>query len=421
MNRLSLQATPADVRHSLVLVLSIFLPFAAGYYLSFLYRTITAVIAPNLAADVELSASELGLLSSVYFLSFAALQLPLGVLLDRFGPRRVNAGLLLIAAGGALLFGLAQGMHGLVAGRALIGVGVSACMMASFKAFALWFSPQRLPAINGYLLTFGALGAISATAPTEWLLGITDWRGLFIGLAVGTAIVSAAIFVLVPEHREAPVHSGLREQLAGLAQVLRDRLFWQVAPVTGLSLGASLTVVGLWGGPWLRDVMGFDRDGVATHLLIAASGMGVGYLTIGTLAERLSRLGIKLQWMSAAGMGGFLLAMIALASGRVEHVGILLAAFGFLATSATLNFALMSQHFGRQLAGRANTALNLTVFVAAFVLQWGAGAIIGRWPAGAGAGYAPDGYQFAFGTLVLLQALGLSWMLALRGSGRSGR
>lgn len=412
MNPEASEATAASRsgRDGLVLVLSIFLPFAAGYYLSFLYRTITAVIAPDLAADVKLNAAELGLLSSVYFLSFALLQLPLGVLLDRFGPRRVNAGLLLIAAAGALLFALAQGMPGLVLGRALIGIGVSGCMMASFKAFALWFSPERLPAINGYLLTCGALGAISATAPTEWLLSITDWRGLFIGLAIATAAASAAVHSLVPEHGDAPAHSGLREQLSGLSEVLRDRLFWQIAPVTALSAGASLTVVGLWGGPWLRDVMGFDRDQVASYLLISASAMGAGYFSMGMLAERLGRVGIKPQWISAVGMGGFLLAMIALASGHIEDVGILLAAFGFLATSSTLNYALMSQHFGRHLAGRANTALNLMVFASAFTLQWGAGVIIGYWPA-AGGGYAPSGYQTAFGLLALLQSLGLVWML----------
>jgi predicted MFS family arabinose efflux permease len=395
------------------LFLSVFLPFAAGYYLSFLFRTVTAVIAPNLIADLNLTPSGLGLLSSVYFLSFALLQLPLGMLLDRYGPRRTNGTLLLLAVAGSLIFALAEDLPGLILGRALIGAGVAGCLMASFKAFALWLSAARLPSVNGYLLTFGALGAISATAPTEWLLAMIGWRGLFVGLAAATALAAAAVWWLVPEHEESPAHASLREQLAGLAQVLRDPLFWRVAPVTGISSGASLAVLGLWGGPWLHDVVGLERGEVASHLLIGATAMGAGYLSMGVLVERLARLGVKPLWVSGIGMTGFALAMAALASGLVvDRVGLLLAVFGFLATSQTLNYALLSQHFGRQLAGRANTALNLMVFVAAFVLQWGSGIIIGLWNAANGDGFALEGYQSAFGTLALLQAIALIWFFS---------
>jgi MFS family permease len=148
--------------------LRIFLPFACGYFLSYLYRTVNAVMAPNLAADLGLDPSALGLLTSAYFISFASAQLPLGVLLDRFGPRRIEAVLLLFAASGAFLFARGESLAELVIGRALIGFGVSACLMAAFKAFVEWFPRRQLPLINGIQMASGGLGALSATAPVEY-------------------------------------------------------------------------------------------------------------------------------------------------------------------------------------------------------------------------------------------------------------
>ena len=137
--------------------------FAAGYFLSYGLRTVNAVIAPDLARQFNASAAELGLLTSAYFLAFGAFQLPLGVLLDRFGPRRVEAALLLVAGVGCALFGLAEGLNGLVLGRALIGMGVSACLMASFKAFSQWFPLDRLPSLTGTIMVAGGIGALATS------------------------------------------------------------------------------------------------------------------------------------------------------------------------------------------------------------------------------------------------------------------
>ncbi len=154
-------------------------PFACGYFLSYLTRNVNAVIAPDLVREFHLGASDLGLLTSVYFLSFALFQPLLGMLLDRFGPRRVEGSLLLVAAAGALLFAWSGGTSLLIAGRGLIGLGVSACLMAGFQANALWFSRQRLAALNGWVLAAGGIGAVFSTAPVEWALRWVDWRILF--------------------------------------------------------------------------------------------------------------------------------------------------------------------------------------------------------------------------------------------------
>lgn len=149
------------------LLLRIFVPFALGYFLSYLFRVVNAVIAPELSAELGLGASDLGLLTSAYFLAFAAFQLPLGILLDRYGPRRTEAVLLLFAAAGALIFARAEETAGLIAGRALIGFGVSACLMAAFKAFVQWFPAERLAAVNGLQLAEGG-GWAPCPRPPRW-------------------------------------------------------------------------------------------------------------------------------------------------------------------------------------------------------------------------------------------------------------
>jgi len=395
------------------LILRLFLPFAAGYYLSYLFRSVNAVTAPNLVADTGITADELGFLTATYMGAFAVLQLPLGIALDRCGPRRVEAVLLTLAAAGSLVFALAGDLAGLSLGRALIGVGVSCCMMASFKAFTMWFAPQRLPLANACLMAFGALGAVSATVPVEWFLGLTDWRVLFVGLAVFSLLLAIAVYFIVPDYKEPPGHLLFRDQLRGLGRVFRDRFFWGISPLGALSAGGSMAIIGLWAGPWLRDVAGLDRSAVATGLLIASAGMGVGFLTWGILTDRLVRLGLRPMTIAGGGMGLFTVVLIIMATGWVTDIGlwILLAAVGFFASAGSLNYAIVSQHFPRDLAGRANTAHNVLVFVTAFIVQWGIGGILRAWEDTTTHQYDPTGYQVAFTITACLQLLALAWFL----------
>jgi MFS family permease len=395
------------------LVLRLFLPFAAGYYLSYVFRTVNAVAAPNLVADTGVTADALGFLTATYMGAFALLQLPLGILLDRFGPRRVEAGLLLFAALGSAVFALADGLAGLSVGRALIGAGVSCCMMAAFKAFAMWFPPQRLPMINALLLVFGALGAISATVPVEWFLGFLHWRALFVGLAVFSLLLALVVFTVVPDHQEPPGHLTLRDQLGGLARVFRDRFFLGIAPLAALNMGASLAIIGLWAGPWLRDVADLDRAAVAGHLMVTTAGLGVGFLAMGVLTDRLSRVGVRPMTVAGVGMAGFLVLLTVLAAGWTGGgaLWLLLAALGFLSAAGSVSYSLLSQHFPRDLAGRANTALNVLVFVGAFVIQWGIGVVLSAWEDPVTREYAPTGYQVAFSVVVAIKVVALAWFL----------
>lgn len=395
---------------SFAIVLRIFLPFAGGYLLSYLFRSVNAVIAPDLSQALQLDARELGLLTSVYFLGFALTQIPLGILLDRFGPRRVEAVLLVVAAIGALVFAGSADLGQLIAGRTLIGAGVSVCLMAAFKAFASWFPAERLPAINGSALAAGGVGAIAATAPLEAVLRLTDWRGVFVGLSIASLLAAAAVFFVVPDHPSRVLHGNLRAQLKQVAQVFSSGRFWRVASLPMLTQAIFMSVQSLWAGPWLRDVAGLSRTEAANHLLVLAIGMIAGYLILGNLGSRLAQHGIQPFTLAKSGMFIFMLVQLAIASGVTWASVPVFFLFGFFGTSGTLCYAILSQVFPAALAGRVNTALNLLVFVSSFLCQWAIGAVVNRWPVASG-GYSMQGYQTAFGLLLALQLGTFLWLL----------
>lgn len=390
------------------LLLAVIGPFACGYFLSYLLRNVNAVVSPDLVRIFHLDASDLGLLTGIYFLAFALFQPLLGVLLDRFGPRRVEGSLLLVAAAGSLLFAWSNGAFLLIVGRGLIGLGVSACLMAGFQANALWFSRHRLAALNGWILSAGGIGAVFSTTPVEWSLQWIDWRVLFTLFALAFALTSALIFLLVPERHEPAAPASLGEQFRGFWQIGKSREFWRIAPLTLLSQSAFMSLQGLWAASWMKDVAGQGRGEIASHLLLAAVGMVAGHLTMGNLASRLGRAGIAPSYVVGIGVGAAILVHATLAVGYTGMQPLIWLLFGFLGTAGVVNFAILSQAFPVSMTGRANTALNLLIFVASFLMQWGIGILINPYPAGGGS-YAPEGYRLAFGVTTVLQAAGLVW------------
>jgi predicted MFS family arabinose efflux permease len=271
-----------------LLMLRVFLPFVFGYYIAYLFRTINAVMAAPLATELGLGADDLGLLTSVYFVTFAAAQIPIGILLDRFGPRRVQSVLLLVAAVGSTLFAVSDHFLMLLVGRALIGLGVASAMTAGLKALVLWFPGDRVPLLNGLMVMLGALGAVTATLPADLLLDWIGWRelfGLFAGLTVASAVM---IYLIVPE--ATPVPSGA--VAAGLKKVYADPRFWSLAPLSASCIGTAWALQGLWAAQWLKDVEGLDRAGVVFHLFAMAVALSLGAILLGVTADRLRKRGV---------------------------------------------------------------------------------------------------------------------------------
>jgi MFS family permease len=395
------------------LVARVFAPFACGYYLSYLYRTVNAVIAPDLVRDLSLDANHLGLLTSTYFLAFALFQLPLGILLDRLGPRRVDAGLLTIAGLGAVVFALSRDFADLVLARALIGLGVSAALMASMKAFTLWFPLTRLASLNGFVMAIGGLGALSASAPVDAALSLTDWRGVFEALAAVTFLAAGAILGLVPE-RAAPARGErLGDMLRGVAIAYGDGGFWRIAAVCMTVQATFLAVQGLWVAPWLHDVAGLPRGVVADYLLLMAIAMTAGFASFGAAADRLESAGWGAARLFAAGSIASTAGLTLIALGVTTSALVIWLVIGFASPASALSYAMLSRRFPREQAGRVTTALNFLVFVAAFATQWGIGAVVNLWPAVDGR-YPLAAYRTAFGACVLLQMAALAHLLATR-------
>jgi predicted MFS family arabinose efflux permease len=390
-------------------LLRVLIPFALAYFLSYLFRVVNAVIAPDLAAELQIGPADLGLLTSAYFISFAAFQLPLGLLLDRFGPRRIAAGLMLFAAAGAFAFAVAGGLAGLSLGRALIGLGVSSGYMAAIKAYTLWFPAHQWPRINGLHLAAGGVGALAATVPVELALGYTDWRGVFVLLAAASAVVAALIFWGVPEKRQAVAVTRLGEQLRGIGQVFTSALFWRVTPLAVVSQVAFMAVYGLWSGPWLRDMAGLNRTEIAVVLFWTSAAMTAGYIIIGFATERLGRAGIAPMTTAVWGMLLFIVVQALLMAAPVSWAMGLWVLFGFFGTTGVIAYPALAMRFPPQLAGRVSTGLNVIVFIAAFAGQWGIGAVIALYPVAAAGGYAPQGYQTSFAFLLAAQAVCLAW------------
>jgi predicted MFS family arabinose efflux permease len=382
-------------------------PFIAGYFVSYVYRMVNAVLAPTLVAEFGLSAGQLGLLSSMYFLSFAVVQLPLGVAMDRYGPRRVNAALMLVAAVGGWLFSRGQSYEALLLARALIGLGVSGCLMASLTAFVLWYPPGRISTMNGVAFTAGALGAMTATVPLELLLRAWPWRDAFLLIVGATVAVSLLLWLCVPEKKGREQRISLRDSWKELRNLFFDAAFLRLSICLGASQCAAVALQTLWIATWLRDVAGCTPAEVARGLLAVNVAMIAGYLGFGQAADRMQRRGrnpLDLLLGGVAASAACLgLAVFGLGSLAVWCV------FVATGTSVVLGYSIFSRRTPPAMAGRVNTAINLVGFIGMFSGQWAIGLVLDRFPPTA-TGYAPEAYPWALGAVWAVQLAGLAWL-----------
>ncbi|SPR99191.1 putative transporter, Major facilitator superfamily MFS_1 [Cupriavidus taiwanensis] len=381
--------------------------FSLGFLVSYVFRGVNLGFAPHLTRELGLNAGDLGLLTSFYFLGFACAQLPAGILLDRYGPRRTEAVMLLVAVAGSLVFALAPGMAGLAAGRLLIGVGVSVCLGAAIQALSMWFPLSRMPLLNGVVMAIGGLGAVLVGTPLSWLLSLTDWRTVSIGLAGVSLAMAALLWFSAPDKARVGKES-LREQLRGTRQILGSERFWRVVPLTLLNQGVFLAVQTLWVGAFLRDVSGYDAGTSARLVSVIGLAMMAGCVGSGWAARHLERLGVSLYAFGGAGMTGFIVVQLLLMA-QVPLPSVLLwAAYGVFGSSGILTYAVLARSFPDALIGRATTALTLTVFLSTFACQVGVGFVLDLWPA-SGGHYPKAAHLMAWSGLVALQALAAVW------------
>jgi MFS family permease len=375
----------------------IFLPFACGYFLSYLYRSTNAVLAPYLSSDLNLNAEQLGLITSAYFLTFGLFQLPLGVLLDKYGARKVQSILFLIAAIGAILFSLGNDVWSLVTARGLIGLGVSGALMAAFKAFAVWFPKERLPLLIGLFMSAGGMGAIVASTPLEMALQITDWRGVYLFIGIVTIFVGVLIFFIVPEKRENSDNEKPLPVLKVLKHIYTSYAFWRIGPLSGIAGGTGLAILGLWSGPWLSDIGKFNKNEIANILFISTIMMTIGTTSLGIITDYLRKFNISPVAVMGGALFVFIIPLTIITFGIMPKAIWPWVILSITSLAATLAYAGLSQHFPTSYAARASTAINLICFLMAFIAQYAIGFIMQLVEPGKQSGYSIKAYQAGFG------------------------
>lgn len=382
------------------------LPLSALNLINQASRTVMAIIGPVLAVEFSFSASELGLLAACMFASYALAQLPVGVALDVLGPRRLQAAFSLVAAAGFAVFALADGLPGFVAARVLLGVGVSAGLMAVLKANTQWFVPIQVANMTGIAGAIGALGSVLTTTPVQAALPTLGWRGV-LWLLCGLSCAAAAwIFVSVPDRSREGPRPALKAELAVMTAICRSPVFWRYGPAVAMLAVMNFAYLGLWAGPWLRDVAGYQGQARANTLLLYTLGMMAGVTLIGTATSRAQAHGYPalavLLWCHA----GLLASQVALAlqPGGVA-VPVLWVLFAFFAAGATSGYVVVGQMFPAGQMGRVSTAMNTLTLVGAFVLQTVIGAVLDLWPRTPGGGWDPRGYSVALALSAVVQAI----------------
>jgi predicted MFS family arabinose efflux permease len=353
----------------------VFLSFAFAYFFSALVRGVTATLAPHFSAELGLNAADLGLLAGAYFLGFASTQLPLGSALDRFGPRRVLVVFLGAAVLGCVAFAMARNFVGLTLARALIGVGVSACLMAPLTTFRRRFTAMAQMRANSWMLMAGSSGMVASTLPVQWLLPLIGWRGLFWAIAACVGVAMLAILWAVP--RDAPERGlAARSGAGGYAEVLAHPSFVRFAPMGFFHYGGLIAVQSLWAGPWLVQVCGWTADRAAQGLFAINVAMLLSFMAWGAVVPRLYARGWTAPRLIALGAPLSLVALVLavlLGAAATAWVWVLFCAGSSV---VALSQPAIGQAFRAELAGRALSAYNLVVFLGVFVLQWGIGLVI---------------------------------------------
>lgn len=389
----------------------VFFVFLLSYFMAYFLRLTNAVIAKDLTRDLSLSASQLGFMTSLFFIVFAAAQLPLGSALDRFGARRVIPLLMLASVLGSIVFGLAQSFAVLALGRALIGLGTAGNLMGALKSFSGWFESKQFAAVSSTYLALGSLGGLVAATPLAILSEQFGWRNVFFG---GAAITFLSAFVIIVWGKDAP-EATKNQQVAAqgsFADIFGDLRFWRIALLNFAVVGTVFAYQGLWAGPFLNDVMSLESVVVGNLLLVLSAGVSLGYLTSGFLG---SRLGLAPVLITSVAVFAVLQGCLAVfgAGWPAGSLSVLFAGFGFSAASAVLMFAQIRAIFPLHLTGRAVTAVNLFGFGGVALLQWGLGILIGRFPQSATGSYGPEAYSAAFLTTALLCLATLIFYLPL--------
>lgn len=392
--------------------LTIILPFAVGYFFAMAFRAINAILAHPISLELRVDNFEVGWITSLYLLTFALVQLPLGVLLDYWGARKTQSLLFAIGAVGIVIFGLATNVAELALGRAILGIGMAGGLMASIKAIADWAESDDIPFYNSIILAAGGLGSLMVTMPSKLFELEFGWRALCFLMGALTLAVAALILVVVRDKPQSDdARPGIWDEIVSLKVIYTDRFFWQVAPVLILPFGSFLAMRSLWLGPWLEHVVGLSPFESSRYLLVVSLAMIPGLAGGGLFAKLAADLRLPLATFVVFGVIVYIAVEVLIVLGVASQGYSVWLAYGFLAQIAVVVYALIAQHFGAAWSGRAVTAVNIFVFLFAFVAQSAFGLVLHLWPDSTGTGQPVDAYKAAFTAIIVLDVLSVAWFV----------
>lgn len=356
-------------------IIIVFFIFAFGYFLSTLLRAITATLSPVLTNEFNLSAGELGLLAGGYFIGFASMQIPLGYLLDKYGPKKIVSSFLIIAIIGAVAFAVAGSFTNLLIARILIGIGVSSCLMGPLTGYRVWMADNHLQRGNSWMLMVGSIGMLCSTLPVQFLLPVYGWRSVFFGLAVLTFICISLIFLYSPNWSNKKDTKSKKKD-GSLSTVWKSEYFRSLIPMALFNVGGFYAIITLWAGPWMVRVSGYSPVEAATGLFEINIIMLFGYLFWGYINPKLLKLGYHANRLLFIGVP-FTFVFLALIVYLGPQAGALLwTAYCLCCVVLSVTQPAVGLSFPTHLAGKALTSHNLLFFVGIFILQWGIGLII---------------------------------------------
>ena len=355
----------------------VFFVFAYGYFLSCLLRAITATLSPVLTSEFNLLSADLGLLAGGYFLGFACMQIPLGYLLDKYGPKKIVSSFLLIALVGTGSFALAESFSGLLISRILIGIGVSACLMAPLTGYRIWYAENKQQRANSWMLMIASLGFLSSTLPVQLLLPSFGWRWIFGGITILILISIILMLVFIPKWNlikrgqlEEPTNKGT------LSEVWKNRFFISVIPMGLFNYGGLMAIQTLWAGPWMTRVAGYTPLQSATGLFWINVTMLVSFFVWGYFLPKISSIGFSATKILRLGLPisfCIMLTIIILGSkaGAFYLTLFILSSIFLSVTQPAVGLA-----FSGYSAGKALTSFNLLIFAGTFIMQWLMGFVI---------------------------------------------
>ena len=357
--------------------ISVFFVFAFGYFISCLLRAITATLSPVLTSEFNLLAADLGLLAGGYFLGFACMQIPLGYLLDKYGPKKIVTSFLLIALIGIISFALAKSFSGLLISRILIGVGVSACLMAPLTGYRIWYAENQQQRANSWMLMVASLGFLSSTLPVQLLLPSFGWRWIFGGIALLTVLSILLMLLFIPNwnlNKNRVLENS--DKTGSLSDVWKNRFFISVIPMGLFNYGGLMAIQTLWAGPWMIRVSGYTPLESATGLFWINVTMLISFFLWGYFLPKINSIGFSATRILKLGLPvGFLVMLTIIILGPKAgafHITMFILSSIFLSVTQPA----VGLSFAGHSAGKALTSFNLLIFAGTFVMQWLMGFVI---------------------------------------------